>query len=109
VAHLIINDFFILNNTSFRIKENSWLAKIAAKKLRSSSVAMVLGSTIHLHNTSKQEFLQDKKWLKHELCHIAQFKKHGYIIFLIKYLWESLKKGYQNNKYEVEARAAEEL
>jgi hypothetical protein len=98
-----------LNNTSFRIKENSWLAKIAAKKLRSSSVAMVLGNTIHLHNTSKEEFLQDKKWLKHELCHIEQFKKHGYIIFLIKYLWESLKKGYYNNKYEIAARAAEEL
>jgi hypothetical protein len=98
-----------LNNTSFRIKENSWLAKIAAKKLRSTSLAMALGSTIHLHNTSKEEFLQDKKWLKHELCHIAQFKKHGYIIFLTKYLWESLKKGYYNSKYEVEARAAEEL
>jgi hypothetical protein len=98
-----------LNGLSFRIKENSWLAKIAAKKLRSSSVAMVLGNTIHLHNTSKEEFLQDKKWLKHELCHIEQFKKHGYIIFLVKYLWESLKKGYYNNKYEAEARAAEEL
>jgi hypothetical protein len=98
-----------LNSLSFRIKENSWLAKIAAKKLRSSSVAMVLGNTIHLHNTSKEEFLQDKKWLKHELCHIEQFKKHGYIIFLIKYLCESLKKGYYNNKYEVAARAAEEL
>ncbi len=98
-----------MNNTSFFIKENSWLAKIAAKKLRSSSVAMVLGNSIHLYNTSKEDFLQDKKWLKHELCHIAQFKKYGYIIFLIKYLWESLKKGYYNNKYEVEARAAEEL
>ncbi len=98
-----------MNNSPFCIKENSWLAKIAAKKLRSSSVAMVLGKTIHLYNTSKEEFLQDKRWLKHELCHIAQFKKHGYIIFLIKYLWESLKKGYYNNKYEVEARAAEEL
>jgi hypothetical protein len=109
VAHLITNVFFVLNNTSFRIKENSWLAKIAAKKLRSSSVAMVLGNTIYLHNTSKEEFLNDIRWLKHELCHIKQFKQHGFIIFLIKYLWESLKKGYYNNKYEVEARAAEEL
>lgn len=94
--------------TAFHIKENSWLAKIAAKKLRSSAVAMVLGNTIHLHNTSKETFLQNKKWLKHELCHVQQFKQHGYAGFIIKYLWESVKKGYYNNKYEAEARAAEE-
>lgn len=94
---------------NFHIKENSWLAKIAAKKLRSSSVAMVLGKTIHLHNTSKETFLQNKKWLQHELCHIQQFKQHGYAGFIVKYLWESVKKGYNNNKYEAEARAAEEL
>ncbi len=93
----------------FRIKENSWLAKIAAIKLHSSSVAMVLGKTIHLHNISTNEFLQNKKWVKHELCHVQQFKQHGYLLFLIKYIWESFKKGYRNNKFEVEARAAEEL
>ncbi len=95
--------------TSFYIKEKSWLAKIAAIRLRSSSAAMVLGKTIHLHNTSKDEFLQNKKWVKHELCHVQQFKQHGYLLFLIKYVWESLKKGYCNNKFEVEARAAEDL
>jgi hypothetical protein len=98
-----------LKENAFYIKENSWLAKIAAIKLRSSSVAMVLGKTIHLHNTTKQEFLQNKKWVKHELCHVQQFKHHGYLLFLIKYVGESLKKGYYNNKFEVEARAAEEL
>ena len=95
--------------TPFHIKEKSWLAKIAAIKLRSSSAAMVLGKTIHLHNTSKDEFLQNKKWVKHELCHVRQFNQHGYLLFLAKYVWESLKKGYYNNKFEVEARAAEEL
>jgi hypothetical protein len=94
---------------SFRIKENSWLAKLAATKLRSNSVAMVLGSTIHLHNTTKEEFLQNERWLKHELCHINQFKKYGYINFLTQYLWESIRKGYYNNKFEAEARKAEEL
>lgn len=98
-----------MNKTSFQIKENSWLAKIAAKKLRSKSVAMVLGKTIHLHNTTKEQFLQDERWVKHELCHVEQFKDHGYFIFIVKYLWESLRKGYYNNKYEKEAREAEEL
>lgn len=98
-----------MTEVSFHIKEKSWLAKIAAKKLRSNSVAMVLGNTIHLHNSTKTEFLQNTKWVKHELCHVQQFKQHGYLGFLVKYLWESLKKGYYNNKFEVEARAAEEL
>ncbi len=98
-----------MNKNDFHIKEKSWLAKIAAKKLRCKSVAMVLGKTIYLHNTSKEEFLQNTKWVKHELCHVQQFRQHGYLGFLVKYLWESLKKGYYNNKFEVEARAAEEL
>lgn len=70
---------------------------------------MVLGKTIHLHNVSKENFLNDSRWLKHELCHIRQFKEHGYILFIAKYLWESLRKGYYNNRFEVEARAAEKL
>jgi hypothetical protein len=96
-------------NGGIRIKENSWLAKIAAAKLRSSSVAIVLGNTIHICNTSKQDFLQNERWLKHELCHIRQFKQHGFLPFILKYLWQSIKKGYYNNSFEVEARAAENL
>ena len=98
-----------MNNLHFIIKENSWLAKIAAKKLHSTNVAMVLGKTIHLFGVSKTDFLQDEKWLKHELCHINQFKKFGYFNFVVKYLWESLRKGYNNNRFEVEARSAENL
>ncbi len=85
------------------------MAKIAAKKLNAPAIAMVLGKTIHLYNISSQEFLKDTKLVKHELCHVQQFKEHGYLIFIIKYLWESLRKGYHNNKFEIEARAAEEL
>lgn len=91
----------------YSIKENSWIAKLAAIKLRSKRVAIVIGKTIHLHNTSKQEFLKDEKWVKHELCHVKQFQQNGYLRFIVKYLWESIKHGYFNNKYEVEAREAE--
>ena len=98
-----------MNKPEFIIKENSWLAKIAAKKLKADSVAMVLGNTIHLHNTSKTSFLNDERWLKHELCHIRQFKQYGYFNFVLRYLWESLRKGYYNNRFEVEAREAGEL
>ena len=97
-----------MSKPAYYIKEHSWLAKIAAKKMKANAVAMVLGKTIHLYGASKQEFLADKNWVKHELCHVKQFKEHGYMVFLIKYVWESLRVGYYNNKYEVEAREAEE-
>jgi hypothetical protein len=83
------------------------LAGIAARKLGNHNVAMVLGKTIHLYNTSKEEFLQDEKWLRHELCHVRQFQQYGYVGFIAKYLWESIRRGYYNNRFEVEARAAE--
>lgn len=99
----------VLNQPGFKIKENSWLAKIAAFKLGTRAVAMVLGKTIHLHNTTRAEFLRDEKWVKHELCHIKQFEEHGYFMFVVKYIWESIRKGYYNNRFEVEAREAEEI
>ena len=91
----------------YSIKENSWIAKFAAIKLQSQQAAIVIGKTIHLYNTSKKQFLLNERWLKHELCHVKQFQENGYVIFIVKYLWESIKHGYCNNKYEVEAREAE--
>ncbi len=94
---------------NFTIKENSRLAAIAAKKLGTKSVAMVFGNTIHLHGAGKEEFLKDTRWVKHELCHLQQYRQHGYIGFIIKYLWQTIRKGYYNNQFEVAARAAEKL
>jgi len=91
----------------FLVKENSWIAKLAARKLQSENVAIVIGKTIHLYNVSKEDFLKNRKWLKHEMCHIEQFKKFGFLNFICKYLWESIRKGYYHNKYEAEARKAE--
>lgn len=98
-----------MSKAEFYIKENSWLAMVAAKKLNADSVAMVLGTTIHLYGTTKENFLADERWVKHELCHVKQFATHGYMQFVFIYLWESLRVGYYNNKYEVEARAAENI
>lgn len=89
---------------NINIKENSFLALLAAKKLKADKVAMVIGKTIHLHNTSKEDFLKDRRWLKHELVHIDQYKKHGLLKFLFLYVWYSMKYGYYDNPFEVEAR-----
>jgi len=90
-----------------RIKENSWLALLASKKLKTKKVAMVLGQTIHLYNASKADFLNNPKWLRHEIAHVKQFQQLGWFTFTVMYLLESFNKGYYYNKFEVEARSKE--
>lgn len=90
----------------YKIVEKSPFARIARMVLKSSNVAMVLGKTIHLSGVRREAFLRDSGWLAHELCHIRQFQEHGFFRFLWLYLRESMRVGYYNNKYEVEARIA---
>lgn len=96
-----------MNLKKVKIKEDSWFARIAAAKLGSERVAIVWGRTIHLHNTSKADFLSDRRWVNHELKHVAQFEQYGWLRFAILYLVESIRHGYFNNKFEQEAREAE--
>ena len=41
--------------------------------------------------------------LLHELRHVQQFHEHAG--FPLRYIWESVRHGYRQNRYEVEARA----
>lgn len=91
----------------FTIKERSWIAKLAAKKLRSRNVAIVFGKSIHLYGVSKESFMANKHWLRHELKHIEQYQRLGYLTFIFIYLWQTLKLGYHNCGLECEAREAE--
>jgi hypothetical protein len=93
--------------TKVKIKENSWLARIAAKRLQSNSLAMVEGRTIHLHNSTKEEFLRNKRWVRHEVAHVKQYQKWGFLKFIFFYLLETFNKGYENNRFEVDARQKE--
>ncbi len=70
-------------------------------------MAMVFGRTIHLYNTDHREFLANRRWLRHELAHIKQYRALGFFGFLWRYTVEYVKKGYYQNRFEVEARAAE--
>jgi hypothetical protein len=91
-----------------RIKENSLLARIAAYKLRTKQCAIVINRTIYLHNTSRENFMANRKWLLHELKHVEQYQRYGAIRFILLYLYETVRRGYHNNRFEVEAREAEE-
>lgn len=90
-----------------KIKENSLLARMAAYKLNSDSVAMVIGKTIYLHNSTKADFLNNQTWVRHEVAHVKQYLALGLCRFLALYLIETFRKGYQNNRFEVEARQKE--
>jgi hypothetical protein len=80
------------------------LARFARWVLKSPNVAMVFGRQIHLSGVSREDFLKDRYWVEHELCHVQQYKDHGVFGFLRKYLIESCRVGYYNNKFEAEAR-----
>ena len=92
---------------NFRIKENSWIARIASHVLKSKRMAIVIGNAIHLDNVTGNEFLGDEKWLRHELCHIEQYKRYGFAGFVLRYMIETIRNGYYNNRFEKEARAHE--
>lgn len=89
------------------IREETLVARLAARKLNAKSVAVVIGHTIHLWNVRRADFLQSPSWVLHEVEHVRQFRRYGFLRFTFLYLWESLRKGYHNNRFEAEARAAE--
>jgi hypothetical protein len=91
-----------------RLVEKSWIARLAAIKLKSYGAALVLGNAIHLYNITKQEFLSSPRLVRHELKHIDQYQRFGVFGFLSRYAWYSLKYGYFNNPLEQEARGAED-
>lgn len=89
------------------IKENSLLARVAAYKLKTKQCAIVINRTIHLHNTSRGDFMANRKWLLHELKHVEQYQRYGTTRYIILYLYETMRKGYYNNRFEEEVREAE--
>ena len=89
------------------IKENAWIAKIAAYRLRVPACAIVFRSTIYLCGIHRHHFLENSAWVRHEVCHVQQWKRDGIFLFFFQYIWYSLRYGYRNNPYEIEAREAE--
>ncbi len=49
--------------------------------------------------------IHNKRLRAHEMTHIEQMERDGKFVFSVKYLWNNLRYGYENNPYEIEARA----
>jgi hypothetical protein len=50
---------------------------------------------------------RDDRLLRHEREHLRQIERDGRLLFALRYSWWTLRHGYWNNPYEVEARVAE--
>lgn len=50
----------------------------------------------------------DQRLIRHEMRHLEQIEHEGRILFSIKYLWWTLRHGYWNNPYEIDARSVAE-
>lgn len=81
---------------------NSKLAKLIGK---------INGYGLYAITTSKNccryscsEISVDRKWRAHEETHKEQFRKLGWIKFVLSYMIESIKYGYDGNRFELEAR-----
>jgi len=89
-----------------RIHYNSILAKLLLPK-KYTAFTIMRHIYIKCSEQSMTE-IQRLRLLAHEECHIAQYVKYGFLGFLFRYLWYSIKYGYNNNPLEVEARKAED-
>lgn len=90
-----------------RIREDSGLARLAARRMGTANMAVTVGRTIYLYHATRAEFLGNPRWVNHEICHLLQFRRYGFFGFLWRYGWETMQQGYRGNKYEKEALAAE--
>lgn len=66
------------------------------------------GITFGDHVFLSDEGYNDEKLLKHEAIHIEQYKRYGFIGFLIRYIYYHFKYGYQKNPLEIEAKERSE-
>ena len=66
--------------------------------LQSSAAAITLWRTVFLGPNVRPE----AELLLHEFRHVEQF--HSSRVFPLHYLWESLRRGYHQNRFEIDAQ-----
>jgi len=75
-----------------------WLRPFFPKRF----VAITLSKNLCWYKT--QEHLDNEQIRVHEGVHAEQYARHGWIGFVIRYLWFTCRHGYWENPLEVEAR-----
>lgn len=72
-------------------------------RLHPRAIATTRRRRIYLHGAA-QEFFEDPWLMLHEYCHVLRQWEPGELT-VARYCLECLRKGYWNNRFEVEARA----
>jgi len=93
---------------SVKLVPHSSLAKMLGRMHgEEEDYAITIGRTIYL-SCSKQDFLSDTAWVRHELTHVQQYKKYGVLEFAKRYLFFSIFfHSYRKIPFEKEAISAE--
>ena len=84
-------------------KYNHWLGKLFGLLNKNSHYAVTFGQTAYF---SVPESEVSESWKVHEDEHKKQYAKDGTFVFLYRYIWQLITKGYYNIDYEIEARLA---
>lgn len=72
-----------VNYKSIRIRENSYLAKVGAKSAKKTNIGFVLFRVIRFSRTIDTDNSKaDMAWLVHELTHVSQFRKLGFVYII---------------------------
>ena len=94
---------------NFRVIGHSKLAKVAGRIMgQESKYAITFGKTIFV-SCSKQDFLSERGWVRHEATHVEQYNKYGVLEFLKRYLVYSIFHPYTKNPFEKQALSAEDF
>lgn len=65
--------------------------------------AVTTSATCTRYSCDKTVVFGNPQWMAHEDCHKVQIAREGWL-FYPRYLWQLICNGYQDNKYEQEAR-----
>lgn len=85
------------------LRANRWIPQVGGwlAGTRGPAAAVTLGHTIFVH----PRITMTRQLLVHELVHVRQWEADA--LFPLRYALEWVRRGYWNNRYEQEARAAE--
>jgi predicted dienelactone hydrolase len=91
-----------------KLVPHSGLAKILGRMHgEEEDYAITIGRTIFL-SCSKQDFLSDTPWVRHEFTHVQQYKKYGVLEFAKRYFFSAIfYHSYDKIPFEKEAISAE--
>ena len=86
------------------VYRNKWIPVVAGvlSGMRSHAAAVTLGDAILVH----PDVPITPRLLRHELAHVKQWQAQP-LLFPVRYALGHLRYGYDDNPFEVEARAAE--